>query len=164
MIYACTRRKADGLLTGVQSSPGMPDPVAPINNAIIAFGGIFSDWELVELSQADYDTIIAALPGRSFIIADELSSKSAPTIGADKTQIEDDGVDVATVTFNVGDVDYIGDVTWKVNDPEGEIITETEAMVAGVATLAITTTLIGTITVQAETVAHGVGLIEIEGM
>jgi hypothetical protein len=65
-IFACARRKPDGLLTWAQSSPQVPDQAAIIQKGINSFGGVANDWEYTELTAQQYDNLRAAMPGRRY--------------------------------------------------------------------------------------------------
>jgi hypothetical protein len=163
-IFACARRKSDGLLTWAQSSPQAPDQSAIIQNGIDSFGGVANDWEYAELTVQQYDSLRAAMPGRSYLVSGELSSQPAPDFTVDKDEIEDDGVDEAIITFDVGDAGFAGNVTFIVSAPDGSQQTSVQAAVAGVASLSITTLLIGIITIDARAEAYGDGIITVEGI
>lgn len=164
MIYTCARRTSDGLLSWADASPNAPDEGAVRQNAANALGGALGDWEYQELSQAQYDALAAAMPGRSYLNGGNLTSQTAPAISSDKAQIEDDGTDTAVITFDVQDAAYAGPITWRVTAPDGTVTTETENAAAGVATLEVTSQLAGSIRVEAEAITRGVGLIEIEAI
>ena len=163
-IFACARRKSDGLLSWAQTSPQSPDQSAIIQNGIDAFGGVADDWGYAELSPQQYTAMQAAMPGRSYLIEGELTSQSAPEVATDKSEIEDDGVDEATITFDVDDAGFTGDVTFIVSGPDGSRQTIVESAVAGVATLGLTTLLTGTIVIDARAEAYGDGIISLEGI
>ena len=173
-IIACARRNSDGLLTWAQVSPQAPDPDAIIQNGVNAFGGVASDWDYTELSETQYQSVLAAMPGRSFLalstdpetgeVSAELSSLPAPAISLDKSEIEDDGVDKAAITFDVGGLDFSGDVSFIITAPDGEQQTIIQAAVAGVATLTLTTLLTGSIVIDTRAESHGDGIITLEGI
>jgi len=172
-IIACARRKTDGLLTWPQVSPQAPNQSAIVQKGINSFGSVADDWEYIELTNEEYQTVKSAMPGRSFmaITVDEvgsptreLTAKPAPSISSDKAQIEDDGVDEAVVTFDVGAASFEGDVTFIITAPDGDQQTIVKTAAVGVASLSITTLLTGNILVDARAEDFGDGVIVVEGI
>lgn len=164
MFYVCARRVSDGLLTWADASTHPPAAFQVVENAINALGGTLEDWEAVELSYDEYIAQLNAIPGRSYLNGDLLSSQPVPILSSDKTQIQDDGVDMATLTIDVQNAAYVGGVNWKVTAPDGTVQTLTKTAVAGVADLTVITHSKGVITVEAEAITQGVGRILIEGV
>jgi hypothetical protein len=169
-IIACARRKSDGLLTWAQVSPQAPNQNAIIQKGIDKFGGVAGDWEYTELTAAEYTTVQDAMPGRSFYIPQGeplpplITTNSAPSLTSDKAQIEDDGVDEATITFDALDAAYTGDVDFIVSAPDGTMNTVVKTAVAGVATLSLTTLLTGAIAIDARAEAKGDSVLIVEGI
>lgn len=91
-----------------------------------------------------------------------IAVKEIASLTSDKSSILDDGVDAATITCDVAAADYTGQITWRVTAPDGTITTESENMVAGVATLEVTSTQAGAHTIEAETADYGTKSISIE--
>jgi hypothetical protein len=172
-IIACARRKTDGLLTWAQVSPQAPDQSAIIQKGINSFGGVADDWEYIELSDEQYQSMRAAMPGRAFltlstdpegIVTAELAVKAAPGLSSDKAQIEDDGIDEATITFEVGAASFSGDVSFTISAPDGSQQTIVKTAAAGVASVSLTTLLTGAIVIDARAEDFGDGVIVVEGI
>jgi hypothetical protein len=173
-IIACARRKTDGLLTWAQSSPQAPDQNTIIQKGVNSFGGVADDWAYTELTSGQYATVRAAMPGRSFLTFStdpetqqeipNLTSKPAPLIASDKSQIEDNGVDEASITFDVGALSFEDDVTFIVTGPDGAQQAVVKTAAAGVAAISITTLLPGSISIDIRAEAFGDGIINLEGV
>ena len=173
-IIACARRKTDGLLTWAQTSPQAPDQSAIIQKGVNTIGGATDDWDYAELSADQYAAVLAAMPGRSFLtfstnpqteaVTATLTSKTAPLIASDKNQIEDDGVDEAVITFDVGAASFEGDVTFIITGPDGSQESIVKTAATGVAALSITTLLTGAITIDTRAEIFGDGIITLEGI
>lgn len=145
-IYAAARRLSDGLLTGVQSSPKTPNEAT-----MIAKGGATEDWQYVELTQQQYDGVIAALPGRSFLNNDSITSATPPQLSSEVTRAGE-----VTVTCDVGDATYTGLISWECISPDGLSHADSANAVAGVDTWVIATGQIGNYAVRAEAELFGV--------
>ena len=148
---AAVRRLSDGLLTGIQSSPNEPNQATMIQSAVNALGGAPEDWQYVELTPQQHDEIIAALPGRSFLVGGEIISATPPQL---TSEVTDEGE--VTVTCDVGDANYTGEISWECVPPDGIARTASGTAVAGVDTWEIQTGQQGTYTVRASTEQHGV--------
>jgi hypothetical protein len=167
-IIACARRKTDGLLTWAQTSQQAPDKNAIIQKGVDSFGGVAADWEYRELSDEQAPLVLAGMPGRAFMADDDgitsVTVPRTPTISVDKGQIEDDGVDEATISFDTTDGTFTGDVSFKISVAGDEAQTIVKAAVAGVATLTVSTLLTGKIYIDARVESIGDGHIEVEGI
>jgi hypothetical protein len=144
-IYAAARRLADGLLTGMQSSPKSPDP-----DTMIAKGGSAPEWEYVELTQQQYNAVIAALPGRSFMNDDIISSAVPPQLTSEVT-----GAGEVTVSCDVGDVAYNGAISWECIAPDGIAHKASGTATDGIEVWIIQTGQIGTYSVRVDVELFG---------
>lgn len=116
--------------------------------------------------KADYDAALAAHNDGAFIGNENgvIVIRQISDLSADKSELENDGADSATITADVADASFTGQITWRVIAPDGTESIETEAMSAGQATLLVTTTQEGSHSVSAEVVDYGSKQIEIQGV
>lgn len=164
MAYFTARRLSDGLLHPPQNTPQLPvSNAGMIGNAIQVFGGSTSDYELVELTQSQYDVIQASITSRAYLNNDAITLK-ALSFSSNKAQITADGVDAATLTADSGDVNYTGNVTFTVIAPDNSVFTETIAAVAGIATTTLNSSQVGNHLITAESIEYGVKQITVEGI
>ena len=107
--------------------------------------------------QAEYNSAYQAyLSGANvYREGEQIIIKGPPSLTKDKEQIENDSIDTLTVTCDTEDGDFTGTVTWTVTAPDGSTAESSEAAVAGVAQLEITTSFEGTHTVVVETGTYG---------
>lgn len=170
-IIACARRKTDGLLTWPQTSPQAPDQSAIIQKGVNSFGGVADDWEYATLTEEQFGTIRAGMPGRAYLdISGEfdeivdVSVPRTPITSVDKNEIEDDGVDEAVISFDTTDATYIGDVRFIVTGPDENTQILIKSAVAGVATLSVSSLLPGTISIHVRAELYGDGHITLEAI
>lgn len=158
------KRLSDNLLYYADNPPNLPDDdgVSVISNAVRAMGGIGSDWTFTELTQQQYLDMVGQ-SGRAYLIDGSIVIKEL-ALTSNKAQITADGVDSATLTADTGDASYTGDVRFTVTAPNGNVITEDVACVAGVATTTMTTTQVDMHAVKAECVEFGRDEITVEGI
>lgn len=159
-IYAA-QRISDGLLSVITDVPAPPTNL--IDRAIAGDGGDMQDWQVIALSQQQYNDVIASYPGRAYLSDGSVAPKTL-TLTSNKAQITADGVDSATLTANTGDASYTGNVKFTVTAPNGTIFTEDVAASAGVATTAMTTTQVDNHAAKAESIEFGSDEIAIEGI
>lgn len=171
MVYICARRLSDGLLTWAQATEALTTEAltteartALVNNAVIELGGVAGDWEALELTPEQYTAQQAAIPARSYLPNGDVVVQTAPTVTTDKTQIDNDGVDFATITANVHDSNYNGACLWRVRDTDNSETTIEDTATAGVATLPLATISEGIIHIEFNCPNYGVGFVEVEGI
>lgn len=164
MTYFTARRLSDGLLHPPQTVPQLPtSDTGMIGNAIQVFGGSASDYELVELSQAQFDTIEASITARAYLNNETVTLK-ALLLSSNKAQITADGVDTATLSADSGNVNYTDNVKFTVIAPDNSVFTETIAAVAGIATTTLNSSQVGNHLITAESIEYGVKQITVEGI
>lgn len=159
-IYAA-QRISDGLLSVITDVPAPPSNL--IDRAIAGDSGDMQDWQMIPLSQQQYNDVIASYPGRAYLSDGSVTPKTL-TLTSNKAQLTADGVDSATLTANTGDASYTGNVRFTVTVPDGTILTEDVSAIAGVATTTMTTTQVDNHTVKAESIEFGSDEIAIEGI
>lgn len=159
-IYAA-QRISDGLLSVITDVPSIPTNL--IDRAIAGDSGAPEDWQMITLSQQQYNDVIASYPGRAYLSDGSVTPK-ALALTSNKAQITADGVDSATLTANTGDASYTGNVRFTVTAPDGTILTEDVSAIAGVATTTMTTTQVNAHTVKAECIEFGSDEITVEGI
>lgn len=158
MPYFTARHIISGILYTLDFSPSLlvSDDEIIQANAARALGGVAADYEAYLPTDAQVAAIQAVLPGRAYIDAQGNVTSKSVTLTSDKAQILTDNTDTATLTANVNDPSYTGDVRFTVTTPEGTTEIETVAAVAGVATMSLTTGVLGDHQITAEAVAYGV--------
>ena len=152
-IYAAARRTSDGLLTGLQGSPNTPDEATMIQKGESLDSG--ATWEMILLTQEQYGEIIAALPGRSYLNDDTITSATPPQLSSEVT-----GAGEVTVTCDVGDAGFTGAISWACIPPDGVPQQDSGNAVAGVDTWVIQTGQIGNYTVRVDTETFGAAEIQ----
>jgi hypothetical protein len=151
-IYAAARRLADGLLTGMQGSPNTPDEATMISKGVNFDGGAPETWAMVTLTQQQHDAVIAALPGRSFLSDDTITSATPPQLSSEVTDVGE-----VTVTCDVGDAGYDGLISWECVPPDGIARQDSGTAVAGVDTWVIQTGQQGSYAVRVDVEQFGSG-------
>lgn len=159
-IFAA-QRIADGLISVATDVPNLPTNL--IQRAIDGDGGITENWQGITLTDQQYDAVKAAYPGRAYLAGGNITAKSL-ALTSNKAQITADGVDSATLTANTGDASYTGNVEFTVIAPNGTVLTENVACIAGVATTTMTTTQVDMHTIKAECIEFGSDEIAVEGI
>lgn len=156
------RRVADNVLVSwVDEARNLPSvPVTTPAN----YGGSIEDYEVVEVTDEQAAQIMANIPAKSTLIADVVTARTLPQIASDKTQIQNDGTDTATITLTAADNTHAGKVWWTVRFPEGNEARVEDSFAAGVATLQLTTEQEGTHEVVADCLDYGQVTMQIEGV
>jgi hypothetical protein len=149
-------------MTWPAAGPNAQEAEAAINNAISVFGGVADDWELVILTEAQYEEIIAGMPGRPCLVGESLTIATPPEVSLSNGTVQADGV--ATITLTVTIPDYAGPVKVTIAPPTGASTTETLTAVAGVASDAISTDYEGLHSITIETELQGVAFASFEGI
>lgn len=160
-MITITRRISDNLIVSVDETPNLPSVPATIPTH---YGGSIEDYEVVEITTQQAAQIQANFPAKSTLVEGTVAARTLPQIGTDKSQIQDTGADAATITVTVSDNTHTGKIWWTVDMPEGQQVREEENLVAGAATLMLTTEQIGTHKITADVMAYGQVTIEIEGI
>lgn len=150
-----------GLIVSYQETPALPSIPATIATN---FGGAIEDYEVVEITPQQAAQIQANYPAKSTLIEGEIAARTLPQIEADKTQIQGTGADAVAITVTVTDNAHAGKIWWTAGMPEGQQMREEENMVAGAATLTLTTEQLGMHKVTADVMEWGQVTIEIEGI
>lgn len=160
-MITIARRIADNLVVSVDDTPNLPSvPLTiPAN-----YGGAVEDYEVIEVTSQQAAQIQANFPAKSTLIEGVVAARALPEISTDNTEIQDTGADVATITVTVTDNTHTGKIWWTVDMPEGQQMREEENMVAGIATLTLTTEQIGVHKITADVMAFGQVSIEVEGV
>lgn len=157
------RRIADNVLVSwVDEAQNLPASVPATTST--NYGGSIEDYEVVEVTDEQAAQIMANIPAKSTLIAGVVAARSLPQIASDKTQVQNDGADSATITVTAADNTHAGKVWWTVRLPEGNEARVEDSFTAGVATLTLTTEQEGTHTVVADCLDYGQVTIEIEGV
>lgn len=142
--------------------------------AVTQFGGALDDWVLVDIDNGLTATIdpmsrpyVDVMDGYTVT---EITESTPPDLTADKTSIpvvtdpnNPTAGETITVTCDVGDAGYTGIVKWRMDTPDGSVITGSDNAVAGVDTWQISTTQEGVHWVTAETDTHGIARISFIG-
>lgn len=158
-IFAALRN--DGLLS--VATEVLYQPTNLIQRAIDGDGGIATNWQVVTLTEQQYEAVKATYPGRAYLSGGNVTAKSL-ALSSNKAQITADGIDSATLTADTGDVSYTGNVEFTVTAPDGTVLTENVACIAGVASTSMTTTQVDMHNVKAECVEFGSDEITVEGI
>lgn len=169
-MLTAVRRKTDGLLVDIQAMGEFPTSEQQqkrLQNAIQQIGGTVSNWEVYLVPNEVWIGINTF--ARQFATIAEgaitgITQSTPPSVNPNKVQIQNDGVDQATIQATISDASYTGAVKWMVIAPDGSVMKQSENAVAGAASLALTTTQEGIHRVVAETELHGIAQIEIEGV
>lgn len=165
MPYISAKRLSDNLLYPPQRPKQLPadNGAAMISNAISAFGGTAQDYEFIELSSQQYAAIMAAQPGRAYLVNDEIVAKTM-TLNSNKATITANGTDTATITADTGDANYTGAIRFTLIPPTGDPLVSTVNAVAGVAQEAVTTQQVDEHVIRVESVEFGVKELTIKGV
>lgn len=86
------------------------------------------------------------------------------SISTNKSQIQMDGIDAATITVTASDNTYAGKIWFAVQFPEGNIEEVADNFVAGVALLTLTSEQYGVHRITAIAPGYGQASLEIEGV
>lgn len=159
MIYVALRN--DGLLSVMTDVPFEPDNL--VERAIAGDGGIAANWQVITLTNEQYDQVRAASPARAYLNGGIITSKGL-ILSSNKTQITANGVDSATLTATASDPAYTGSVTFTVIAPNGDTVQETVSAVAGVATTTLTTNQVDEHRITAQTINFGSDDLAVEGI
>ncbi|HEX3053226.1 MAG TPA: hypothetical protein VHP83_21385 [Aggregatilineaceae bacterium] len=167
MIFTCLKRIVDGLLTWPDVAPEHTldeDQARRQTEAASLFGGTAADYTFIELSPAQYAAVVAAMPGRSFLIDGAVISKLPPTLTANKSTVIADGVDTATITAQVSDPACTDILKWTVYVPDGSLVQGQENLIAGAAVLELQTSALGLHRISAESEQWGIAASAVEGI
>jgi hypothetical protein len=164
MMYRATKRISDGILTWGDEVPTLGDEATEQTNAVIMFGGVPSDYELIELTPEQFAALRAAMPARSKLVGGVLTSATPITTGLSAATVEADGVATITLSVDTHDASYGGAVTVNVTPPDGGAASATLTASAGLASTTISTNQVGVHQVAVETVLHGLAFTSFEGV
>jgi hypothetical protein len=159
------RRISDNLLYVADYPPNLPklsEQTICIENAVRALGGVAADWQFITLNDAQYHAMEGQM-GRAYLQGGNIVIKSM-NLSSDKASIAADGVEAATISADVGDANYTGEVKFTVIAPDGSSSSSTVNAVAGIAVDTVTTEQADTHIIRAECVEFGVAEITLEGV
>lgn len=161
-MRTCVRHKTSNLLVDHQDTPGLPtstdDRVNRIASAISSAGGLFADWEVIQIPNEMWSGLNLKAELTAVFTGGQLTgiTQSTPPILS-----KVDGAGSVTVNLSAGA--YNGEVKWTCITPTGEMIQDAGTAANGADSWEIETSE-GNYLVQAIVPGFGVGAISFEGV
>lgn len=162
-MYTAIFHITSRLMTCFVESPNQPDLTTSQQNAVIAYGGITSDWQLIELTQNQFT--LARSEKCPKWISNDVVIQTPLQLALSKTEILSNGVDSANLTITCSNPSYTGVFTVRVTPPQEEFISENVNALNGVGTLTnINTDMTGKHIINVINLDFGFQTINLEGI